>query len=129
MTFSSGSNPGIDFNITFISFVDLPRAVDFYENVMGFSMLIDQGVCKIYQASLTGYVGLVDDEKGFIKAATTKSTILCFQVPDADAWHEFIQSKEIEIYREIKDNIEAKLRCFWIKDTEDHIIEIQSALD
>ena len=121
-------NPGVDRAITFIYFKDLPKAMDFYENVMGFSLAIDQGFCKIYQASSNGYVGLVDEARGFHKASAIKPIILCFRVPDVDAWYEFIKAKGVEIFRDIKTIPEEKIRVFLIHDPEGHVVEIQSGI-
>ena len=121
-------NPGVDMAITFIYFKDLPKAMDFYENVMGFSLAIDQGFCKIYQASANGYVGLVDEARGFHKASDIKPIILCFRVPDVDAWYEFIKAKGVEIFRDIKTIPEEKIRVFLIHDPEGHVVEIQSGI-
>ena len=121
-------NPGVDMSITFIYFKDLPKAMDFYENVMGFSLAIDQGFCKIYQASSNGYVGLVDEARGFHKASDIKPIILCFRVPDVDAWYEFIQAKGVEIFRDIKTIPAEKIRVFLIHDPEGHVVEIQSGM-
>lgn len=121
-------NPGIEKTITFIYFNDLPKAMDFYEKVMGFDLEIDQGWCKIYRASSNGYVGLVDGERGFHKASETKPIILCFRVPDVDEWYRFIKDKGIEIFKDIKSSPELKIRAFLIHDPEGHVVEIQSAL-
>jgi lactoylglutathione lyase len=124
----TNSNPGVDLAITFIYFKDLPKAMDFYENVLGFSLAIDQGFCKIYQASSSGYVGLVDEARGFHKASHIKPIILCFRVPDVDAWYDFIKAKEVQIFRDIKTIPEEKIRVFLIHDPEGHVVEIQSGL-
>ena len=42
-----------------ITVPDIKSAVDFYENVMGLELVADQGWTKIYQASQTGFMGLV----------------------------------------------------------------------
>lgn len=121
-------NPGVDLAITFIYFNDLPKAMEFYENVMGFSLLIDQGWCKIYQASSSGCVGLVDGSRGFHKASETKPIILCYRVPDVDEWYAYIKSKGIEIFHDIKTNQELKIRAFLFHDPEGHVVEVQSAV-
>jgi lactoylglutathione lyase len=121
-------NPGIDKSITFIYFNDLPKAIDFYEQVMGFTLEIDQGWTKIYRASATGYVGLVDGQRGFHKPSDTKPIILCFRVPDVDEWYEFIKAKGVEIFKDIKSSSELKIRAFLIHDPESHVVEIQSVI-
>lgn len=129
MTFENGKNPGVDLNITFIYFNDLQKAMRFYEDVMGFELLIDQGWCKIYQSSVTGCVGLVDGARGHHKASETKPIILCFRVPDVDAWYAYLKEKGVEITHDIKTNPELKIRAFLTRDPEGHTVEIQSAVD
>ena len=129
MTYTGGKNPGVDMAITFIYFKDLPKAMDFYENVLGFNLAIDQGFCKIYQASANGYVGLVDEAQGFHKASDTKPIILCYRVPDVDAWYEFIKASGVKIFRDIKTSEEEKIRVFLIHDPEGHVVEIQSGIE
>jgi predicted enzyme related to lactoylglutathione lyase len=122
------NNPGIDKSILFIYFNDLPKAMAFYEDVMGFNLEIDQGWCKIYRTSASGFVGLVDGNRGYHKASETKPMILCFRVPDVEAWHSRIVDKGIEIHHPLKNNEELKIRAFLFNDPEGHVIEIQSTL-
>ena len=121
-------NPGVDLAITFIYFKDLPKAMAFYEDIMGFTLKIDQGFCKIYQASSNGMVGLVDEVRGFHKASEIKPIILCYRVPDVDEWYAFIKDKGVEIFRDLKTSQEEKIRAFLFHDPEGHVIEVQSGL-
>ena len=121
-------NPGIDMNIVFIYFNDLSKAIDFYENVLGFTLAIDQGWTKIYQSSTSGYIGLVDGKRGFHKASETKPLILCFRVPDVDAWYHHFQAKGVPILKEIKNSAELHIRAFLIEDPEGHTLEFQSVI-
>ncbi|MDZ7794648.1 MAG: hypothetical protein U5P10_13445 [Spirochaetia bacterium] len=50
--------------ITFIYYKDLKKGMDFYGNVLGFPLEIDQGWSKIYRISEAGYVGVVDEKPG-----------------------------------------------------------------
>ena len=51
MTLQNSQRPtdGIVLAITFQYYRDLPRAMTFYEDVLGFTLVIDQGWSKIYQ--------------------------------------------------------------------------------
>jgi len=122
------NNPGVDMSIVFIYFNDVPKAMSFYEDVMGFTLAIDQGWCKIYQTSNSGYVGLVDGNRGYHKASETKPIILCFRVPNVDEWYVFIKAKGIHIHHDLKKNEEMKIRAFLFDDPEGHVIEVQSAV-
>jgi len=121
-------NPGIDMSIVFIYFNDLARAMNFYEDVLGFTLVIDQGWTKIYQSSTSGYIGLVDSTRGFHKASEVKPLILCFRVPDVDAWYDRLQTQGVPILKDIKNSEELRIRAFLIEDPEGHTLEFQSVI-
>jgi predicted enzyme related to lactoylglutathione lyase len=115
--------------ITFLYYVDLPRAMRFYEDVMGLKLEIDQGWSKIYQVTQGGYVGLVDETRGSHRANPVKPVQICMRVADVDAWATYIKGVGIEILRGPRSNEELKIRAFIFNDPEGYQIEIQSALE
>lgn len=115
--------------ITFLYYVDLPRAMQFYEGVMGLVLEIDQGWSKIYRVTPNGYVGLVDETRGSHRANPIKPVQICMRVADVDAWHTYIAGLGIEVLRGPRSNQELKIRAFIFNDPEGYQIEIQSALD
>lgn len=115
--------------ITFIYFVDLPRAMKFYENVLGLELEIDQGWSKIYRVTPNGYVGLVDEARGSHRANAIKPVQICLRVADVDAWYAYIESVGVSVLRPPRSNQELKIRAFVFNDPEGYQIEIQSALD
>jgi lactoylglutathione lyase len=121
-------NPGIDMNIVFIYFNDLAKAMNFYEDVLGFTLAIDQGWTKIYQSSTSGYIGLVDGTRGYHKASEVKPLILCFRVPDVDAWYQYLLSQGVPMLKDIKNSEELHIRAFLIEDPEGHTLEFQSVI-
>ncbi len=114
--------------ITFIYFVDLPKAMRFYEDVMGFELEIDQGWSKIYRVTPNGYVGLVDETRGSHRANAIKPVQICMRVEDVDAWYAYILGLGIAVKRPPRSNEELKIRAFVLYDPEGYQIEIQSAL-
>ena len=48
--------------ITFLYTKDLESTADFYENVLGFELALDQGVCRIYRVCSGGYLGFCQRE-------------------------------------------------------------------
>ncbi len=73
--------------ITFQYYRDLPRAMAFYEDIIGLTLAIDQGWSKIYAIEGVAHVGLVDETRGMQKWAEQKTVQLCLRVPDVDAWY------------------------------------------
>jgi predicted enzyme related to lactoylglutathione lyase len=114
--------------IPWLYYKDLPRAIRFYEDVMGFEMVVDQGWSKIYRIREGAYIGLVDGEKGYHKASDTKPVIVCLNVRDADAWYEMLKGKGVEIEEKPQESKRLKIKVFMFKDPEGYVIEIQESL-
>ena len=119
----------VDKLITFLYYKDLGAAMRFYEDVLGFSVAIDQGWCKIYNISLDGYVGLVDEARGSHKANPIKPVQICLRVPDVDAWHAYLKQYDVEGLTTPRSVDELKIRVFVFYDPEGYQIEIQSVLN
>jgi predicted enzyme related to lactoylglutathione lyase len=115
-------------SITFFYYRDLSRAMAFYETVLGFPLVIDQGWSKIYRAAGTGHIGLVDESRGSHRAAETKPVQFCIRVPDLDAWHAWISTQAVDALSEPRTNDPIGIRAFVFNDPEGYQIEVQSAL-
>ncbi|MDG1470584.1 MAG: VOC family protein [Ascidiaceihabitans sp.] len=113
--------------ITFFYYRDLPAAMRFYEDVLGLSLVIDQGWCKIYQICPGAHVGLVDESKGMNKWAPTKPVQLCIRVSDVNSWYDYAKSAAVVNLSKLFINDEIGIRAFVFNDPEGYQIEIQSA--
>lgn len=113
--------------ITFFYCRDLPRAMRFYEDVLGLPLTIDQGWCKIYRICSGAHVGLVDEHRGMNKWAATKPVQLCIRVGDVDAWYAYAKRNALDGLSQLFVNDEIGIRAFVFNDPEGYQIEIQSA--
>lgn len=120
---------GPTMGITFLYYRDLPGAVAFYENVLGFQLAIDQGWSKIYCMTGAAHVGLVDETRGMHRASDPKPVQICIRVPDVDAWHAWAKSQNVECLTDTKSSAALRIRAFVFNDPEGYQIEVQSALD
>ena len=118
----------VDKLIIFIYYRDLQKGIDFYENFLGFEMEIDQGFCKIYRISESGYVGIVDEAKGMHKWNVIKPVQICLRVPDVQAFYDFCKEAEVDELSEMFVNNELKIKAFVFNDPEGYQIEIQEAI-
>jgi lactoylglutathione lyase len=114
--------------ITWLYYRDLPAALEFYENVMGFELELDQGWSKVMKIRDGAYVGLVDGEHGYHRASDTKPVILCINVLDADEWHRMLLEKGLDLEEKPKESERLKIKVFMFKDPEGYTIEIQETL-
>ncbi|MFN7168176.1 MAG: VOC family protein [Pannonibacter sp.] len=114
--------------VTFLYYRDLPRAMAFYEHVLGVELAIDQGWTKIYRLGGTAHVGLVDETRGSHRAADPKPVQVCLRVSDVDAWHAWAASCNVTGLSAPKDSPSLGIRAFVFNDPEGYQIEIQSVL-
>lgn len=113
--------------ITFFYYRDLPAAMRFYEEVLGLSLAIDQGWCKIYRLCPGAHVGLVDEARGMHRAQPVKPVQLCLRVADVDGWFAWAQARALPSLSQLFENEALGIRAFVFDDPEGYQIEIQSA--
>lgn len=113
--------------ITFLYYRDLPRAMRFYEDILGLPLAIDQGWCKIYRLCPGAHVGLVDETRGMNRWAAVKPVQLCIRVPRVEDWHAYAQARGVDNLSELFESSELGIRAFVFADPEGYQIEIQSA--
>jgi len=114
--------------ITWLYYRNLPRAMEFYENVMGFTLEVDQGWSKIYRIRDGSYVGLVDGAHGYHRTNNIKPVILCLNVENADAWHAKLRRNGLQIEELPRESERLKIRVFMFKDPEGYTIEVQQTM-
>jgi predicted enzyme related to lactoylglutathione lyase len=119
---------GVKGLIPWLYYRDLPKAMGFYEEIMGFEMVVDQGWSKIYRIRDGAYVGLVDERHGYHRASEDKPVILCLNVNDADAWYKRLKGKGVELERQPQESERLKIKVFILRDPEGYVIEIQESL-
>ena len=113
--------------ITFLYYRDLPRAMAFYEDVLGLELAIDQGWSKIYRICPNAHVGLVDEARGMNNWQAEKCVQLCIRVPDVDAWYAYARHRDLDNLSELFENDQLGIRAFVFDDPEGYQVEIQSA--
>ncbi len=74
-------------SITWTYHNDLLLMQNFYEEVLGYPLVADQGWTKIYQTSLTGFIGLVDERRGMEDYADTKAVELEWRISDTESFN------------------------------------------
>ncbi|MGQ0564118.1 MAG: VOC family protein [Gemmobacter sp.] len=118
---------GATLAITFLYVRDLSRAMRFYEDVMGLTLAIDQGWCKIYRLCGDAHLGLVDETRGMHRWAAEKPVQISLRVADVDGWYAYIKELQVEAQSEMFENDTLGIRAFVFDDPEGYQIEVQSA--
>jgi catechol 2,3-dioxygenase-like lactoylglutathione lyase family enzyme len=120
---------GVQANIVFLYYRDIPAAQRFYEDVLGLRLAVDQGFAKIYQISPTSFVGLVDETQGLHRASDAKPVTLSFVTEQVDAWYEYLVSKGVKMRGPVRDATRHPTRGFVAMDPEGYFLEFERFLD
>ncbi|MGC9334227.1 MAG: VOC family protein, partial [Anaerolineae bacterium] len=90
-------HPSIAQQITFLYTRDLAATARFYEEVLGLELKLDQGGCRIYQASHDGFLGFCQRDDAPIGSSDpgTRHIILTLVTDEVDAWYEYLKGQGI----------------------------------
>ena len=113
------SHPVIDQQVTFLYTRDLKTTSSFYEEVLGLSLVLDQGSCRIYRISVDGFLGFCQREEA------ETCGIITFVYPDragVDRMYDQFQETALDPPR---DNPRYPIYNFFSRDPEGRLIEFQ----
>lgn len=106
---------------------DLQEADIFYKEKVGLPLIVDQGWAKVYQASQTGYIGLVDERRGMHNFTEKKGSSLAFIAQDLEGWYAYVQAQTpFPIHREWYEGAEKRYQAFVGIDTGGYFLEFNS---
>ncbi|MFW9924305.1 MAG: VOC family protein [Candidatus Thorarchaeota archaeon] len=117
--------------ISFLYYKNLDKAIEFYEKIFSFPLVMDQGWAKIYQIAEGAHLGLVDEKKGFFnwqQEKTVMITLVTANTDDVDKWYQKLQSNNVKFLSQPHNVDEIGIRCFLFEDPEGYVIEIQHFL-
>lgn len=116
---------GVNANIVFLYYRDIPAAQRFYEDVLGLQLTVDQGYSKIYQVSPTSFVGLVDESQGLHRASEAKPVTLSFVTDQVDAWYAYLVARGVRMRAPLRDGTRQPTRGFVAIDPEGYFLEFE----
>lgn len=124
--------PGLGFNATVIWFYykDMVGIQKFYEEVMGFDLIVDQGWAKVYPLSPSGYFGLVDEQRGMHKFTEQKAVTMSFLTDRVDDWYTYLSTnKAVKMRSQKMEESNPRYRAFLGYDPEGYYLEFDVFLD
>ena len=116
-------------NIIFTYYHDLARAADFYARIMGLELVLDQGFAKVFQLTPHSFIGLVDSERGTLKASETKSVMVATVTDDVDKWYAHLVANDVTIFKPLKEHPSIGVRGFMALDPEGYVLEFEQFLE
>ena len=122
---TSNVPPGLGFKSTVVWFYykDMDGIQRFYEDVMGFDMIVDQGWTKIYRIGPTGYFGLVDETRGMHSYTEQKGVTMSFLTANIDDWFDYLNGRDDVEMRHDAVVEEERYRAFVAYDPEGYYLE------
>ena len=76
-----------DYAITFFYYPDIHAVAPFYENVLRFELVLDQGLARIYRIAGNSYFGIVDGNRGHLRHQEKSAVLLTVVSEDVEGWH------------------------------------------
>ena len=124
------THPPIDSLITFLYAHDLGRTAQFYEQIIGLHLKLDQGTCRIYQVTQDSYLGFCQppDTSPPSTKPDPPSTILTIVTTNVDEWYEYLRERNVELQDPPATNPDYDIYHFFLRDPNGHLIEIQQFL-
>ena len=113
----------VDSQITFFYTRDLEKSARFYEEILGFTLAVDQGSCRIYHVTdQKAYFGICESDSAPEEPAGIIFTLITQEV---DAWYERITSQGWECEYAPRLNEKYNIYHFFVKDPNGYLLEIQ----
>lgn len=109
--------------ITFYYYEDIHAVAPFYEEVLGFELVLDQGLARIYRIAGNAYFGIVDGNKGHLKHQPQSATLLTVVSEDVAGWHEKVKAAGVTGLSEVLRGTYCE--HFFFEDPAGYAIEIQ----
>lgn len=119
-------HPRIDQQVTFLYTADLESTAQFYEDILSFKLILDQGACRIYRICTHSFLGFCQRD-GFSPDSSVVIYTLVTSV--VDEWYQYLLSKKVEIEKAPAYNPKFNIYHFFFKDPNGYLVEIQEFRD
>lgn len=118
----------VDSQITFLYYDAIQPIASFYENILGFELVEDQGWAKIYRTTGSAFVGIVAGEAGFHQPRDENAVLVTLCTDDVSGWYEYLKGQSVKLLTEVQEREEIQIRCFFFQDPGGYTFEVQQFL-
>lgn len=120
------TRPTIDQQITFLYTRDLAATARFYEEVLGLTLVVDQGDCRIYRTSPDSYLGFCQRQAA---PQEPLGVILTLVTAEVDAWYQYLSERGTSFEKPPALNPKYGIYHCFLRDPNGYLIEIQRFTD
>lgn len=114
--------PKLTQQITFLHTADLAKTADFYENILGLPLVLDQGVCRIYATCGDAYLGFCEHLEA---PAQPGGIIITLVAPEVDTWYAYLQEQGVTFTKPPQHNPRYNIYHCFLHDPNGYLLEIQ----
>ena len=115
-----------DYAITFFYYPDLEAVVPFYEQTLGFELVLDQRMARIYRIGRS-YFGMVDGHRGHLPHQPKSAVLFTIVVDDVPAWHAKLAAAGVAGLTEVR--LGNFCEHFFFEDPHGYALEVQRFRD
>ena len=120
------SHPPIEQQITFLYTHDLDASARFYEDKLGLELWLDQGSCRIYHVTGSGYIGLCQTERSStLQTGKQPGVIFTLVTQQVNEWYEYLKERGVEFEKPPSKNELYNIYHCFLRDPNGYLIEIQ----
>lgn len=116
--------------VTFLVTSDLASTADSCEGVLGLSLVLDQGVCRIYRVAGDAFVGFCTRATMLANDARAPLAVILTLVTDeVDAWAQRLIDAGAAREKQPQLNAAYNIYHCFVRDPNGYLVEIQRFLD
>ena len=113
----------LDAQITFLYVRDMRRSAEFYEDILGFPLALNQGSCRIYRVLRDkSYLGICSRE---LPDVNPESIIFTLVTQDVDGWYLRITEQGWQCEHPPRMNERFQVYHFFVRDPDGYRLEVQ----
>ncbi|WP_426954428.1 VOC family protein [Muricoccus radiodurans] len=109
--------------ITFFYYDDIQRVVPFYEETLGFELVLDQGLARIYRVAPNSYFGIVDGNRGHLRHQPRSAVLFTIVAEDVPGWHARLSEKGVPNLSPLQRGTYCE--HFFFEDPAGYALEVQ----
>ena len=117
-----------DQQVTFLYTADLLATADFYENVLGLPLVLDQGTCRIYCVATNAFIGFCRQGDA-ARRSEPAGAIVTLVTDEVDQWYERLRAQGVAFEHAPALNPQYNIYHCFLRDPNGYLIEIQRFLD
>jgi len=119
-----------DSQITFLYTDDMAASVRFYEDLLGFTLWLDQTTCRIYRVADGAFVGVCQTGQGEAQQRGPQANVIVTLVTEAvDAWYAHLVSHGVVFEKAPALNERYAIYNCFFRDPNGYLFEIQRFLN